>query len=309
MNLEGKRSRLAKPATWSRNLFARPQALSTGGGRSELARLTAKAKRQWLVCALPFLLIAGPAGSQNQSGTTPQDGVKASTAVLVELFTSEGCSSCPPADKLLADLERTQRIKDVEVIALSEHVDYWNRLGWKDPFSSAEFTRRQSEYATALRLDDYYTPQMIVDGQAAFVGSSSRLALEAITKAARSPKAVAKAALKGSTAKSVTVAVTIENCPDVSNGDTADVMLAVTESGLSSKVSRGENSGRELAHSSVTRKLIQIGSLKNGLFTAEARVDLNPNWKRQNMKAVAFVQERRSRRVLGATAVKLAGEL
>jgi hypothetical protein len=109
--------------------------------------------------------------------------------VLVELFTSEGCSTCPPADKFLIALDQTQPIEGVQVIALSKHVDYWNHEGWKDPFSSAEFTHRQAEYARAFGdKDGVYTPQMIVDGRIQFVGSQSKTALQAIANAARAAK-------------------------------------------------------------------------------------------------------------------------
>src|SRR5947207_1240023 len=116
-------------------------------------------------------------------------GQTAPTPVLVELFTSEGCSSCPPADLLLARLQKEQPIKGVQVIPLSEHVDYWNQLGWTDPFSSGAFTSRQQSYSRAIRSTDVYTPQMLVDGTVAFVGSDSRKAIETLTAAARAPKA------------------------------------------------------------------------------------------------------------------------
>ncbi|HXG90813.1 MAG TPA: DUF1223 domain-containing protein [Blastocatellia bacterium] len=232
--------------------------------------------------------------------TTPDTPV-----VLVELFTSEGCSTCPPADKLLADLEQSQMVNGVQVVALSEHVDYWNRLGWKDPFSSAEFTWRQIDYAQALSVKDVYTPQMIVDGRAEFVGSNSAAAREAITKAASLPKANVSMSIKSSAPKSVTLEVQIENIPDVSRGDVADVMLAVTESGLMSDVTRGENSGRKLAHSAVTRRLFKIGTIDGKTFRAAHKVELDSKWKQENMKAVIFVQERAFRRVLGVAAIRL----
>jgi hypothetical protein len=263
-----------------------------------------------LVLSLLALMLVGSWSARGADGAIQsQEPTAAKPVVLVELFTSEGCSSCPPADKLLADLDQNQPIKGAQVIALSEHVDYWNRLGWKDPFSSAEFSRRQSEYARAFGGKDIYTPQMVVDGQAEFVGSNLAAARAAILKAALSPKANIGLTIKSSSPKSVTLAVQVENIPAISSGDTADVMLAITESGLSSNVSKGENSGRKLAHSAVTRKLVKIGSISGNSFSAERTIDLDSNWKRENMKAVAFAQERTSRRAIGASAIRLEGEL
>lgn len=232
----------------------------------------------------------------------------ATQAVLVELFTSEGCSSCPPADKLLADLDQMQSLNGVQVIALSEHVDYWNRLGWKDPFSSADFSQRQLDYARAMGQNDVFTPQMVIDGRAAFVGSRAEPVRDAIVKAASLPKASVNLAIKTATLKAIKLALQVENAPPFSSGDSAEVMLAITESGLLSNVLRGENSGRKLTHAAVTRKLIRLGVIKDKTFSAEPNVNLDSAWKRQNMKAVAFVQERISRRVLGAAAISLAGE-
>jgi hypothetical protein len=229
----------------------------------------------------------------------------AQATVLVELFTSEGCSTCPPADELLAALERVQPVEGVKIVALSEHVDYWNRLGWKDPFSSVDFSQRQIDYMKALGTKDYYTPQMIVDGRVEFIGSKHTVALEEIAKAARLPKAVVKIAAKAATVKSVTLSVEVDKVPELSHDDNADVILAITEGGLLSKVTRGENSGHDLPHSAVTRKLTKIGSITKGAFAGEFKVNLEEKWKRENLKAVVFVQERASRRVLGASVIDL----
>jgi hypothetical protein len=245
-------------------------------------------------------LNASAAGESKQS-----DEKSRSTAVLVELFTSEGCSTCPPADKLLIALDQTQPIEGVQVIALSEHVDYWNHQGWKDPFSSAEFTQRQAEYARAFGdKDAIYTPQIVVDGRIQLVGGRSQTVLEAITNAARSAKVDVSIAIAKSGPKSITLGVQVRNVIGVSDGDAADVVLALTESGLLSTVARGENSGRKLAHSAVVRKLTRLGTVDGSSFNSEQRIDLNSSWKRQNMKAVAFVQERRSRRIIGAATIE-----
>jgi hypothetical protein len=227
--------------------------------------------------------------------------------VLVELFTSEGCSSCPPADELLARLEQTQPIAGAEIIALSEHVDYWNRLGWTDPYSSAKFSERQNEYARAFDTGEVYTPQMIVDGRVQFVGSNRDRAREAIADAARAAKATVEISLRGATTDSANLAIRINDLQTAWTGDSPEVLLAITESGLRSSVSRGENAGRRLNHTAVVRALSGLGSIdsQSKSFSAEPSVNIEKVWKRANLKAVVFVQERASRRVLGSAAISI----
>lgn len=230
--------------------------------------------------------------------------------VVVELFTSEGCSSCPPADTLLTRLEQQQPVAGAEIIALGQHVDYWDHLGWRDSFSSPQFTARQQRYAGAFRKDGAYTPQMVIDGRVEFVGSDARRALSAIAEEARTPKAaVSLSRGPAGTPHQVALQVRVENVPSASAGDATEVLLAITEDGLHSSVSSGENSGRKLIHSAVVRNLRPIGAVapqQSAAFVAQPVVKLEGGWKRENLRAVVIVQQRNSRRILGAASVSLA---
>jgi hypothetical protein len=240
------------------------------------------------------------------SESTPTENGKR-VPVLVELFTSEGCSSCPPADTLLAQLDELQPVAGAEVIALSEHVDYWNHIGWTDPYSSSLFSRRQEAYASAFGGDRIYTPQMIVDGQSEFVGSRVNHAREEIAKAARQAKAEVTITPAQMKSGEVELAITVENLPPVKSGDTAELWLAIAESNLNSSVSRGENSGRKLAHTAVVRQLQIIGKVdeREKRFATTQPINLEKGWQRGNLKVVAFIQGHASRKILGVSSVKL----
>jgi len=246
------------------------------------------------LCALLFLVVPPfPAADTAEPTRTP---------VVVELFTSEGCSSCPPADALLTKLNDLQPIRGVHVIALEEHVDYWDRSGWRDPFSSPEFTGRQKSYVQQLRLEAAYTPQMVIDGRAELVGNNSGAVLSELAKAARSAKIPVHLTLREKSADHVSLAVQVG-----ATKSSGDVLVAITESKLASDVARGENAGHNLKHSAVVRKLIPIGTLKVGEgFSGETEVQLAPEWKPENLSAVVFIQERGGGRTLGATEIALA---
>jgi hypothetical protein len=246
--------------------------------------------------------------SSAQSDAQPNDK---RSAVVVELFTSEGCSSCPPADGVLARLEREQPVAGAEILALGEHVDYWNYIGWADPFSSRSFSERQGAYEEVFGRDGGYTPQMVVDGRVEFVGSDWNKAMAAIAQAARAPKADVQITLARKTAASVSLQARAGALPTATDGGTVDLLLAVTESDLSSNVLRGENAGRRLNHRTVVRRLGLIGSAKakqGASLSAESTVTVAKGWKPENLRAVVFLQERKSRRVIGARAVKLTGD-
>ena len=226
------------------------------------------------------------------------------TPVVVELFTSEGCSSCPPADALLARLYKDQPVQGANVIALEEHVDYWDDLGWKDPFSSHEWTRRQEEYASIFRSGSIYTPQMIVDGQAELVGSRERQSQKEIAEGARRAKTdISLTADKPARDGNQKFFIRVGSVNGVSSDDIVEVWLAVAENNLQSSVTRGENAGEHLRHTAVLRTLRKIGVAEPGKdtsFEGAGNVRLDASWKRENTLVILFLQEKKSRRILGA---------
>jgi hypothetical protein len=247
------------------------------------------------------------AGRFAQPFSNSQPAPDTRTPVLVELFTSEGCSTCPDADKLLALLDARQPIQGVEVIVLEHHVNYWDDQGWRDPFSSAAATERQQKYAFVRHGtgDQVYTPQMIVDGGAQFNGSNGALAQHAIQEAAKAPKTAIQLAWSGAATENPReLRVQIAALDGTKSGDKPEVFLAITESQLHSNVRRGENAGRSLDHAGVVRELVSIGHVKVGAtFDTEARVKLGHDWNPQNLRAVVFIQDTHTDRVFGATKI------
>lgn len=220
--------------------------------------------------------------------------------VLVELFTSEGCSSCPPADALLSELLHDQPVAGAEIVPIGLHVDYWDQLGWKDVASSHDATARQQAYARTFGDDNIYTPQAIVDGRDAMVGSDSSALRGAITRAAARPHASLQvtASMNGQEAA---VSVSAADLPADAR-EPLDVVVALVEDGVSSSVTRGENTGRTLHHDAVVRSLRTIPFVPSG---ARAPIPVDAGWRRDHLRIVAFLQGRRTRRVWGAAAAPL----
>jgi hypothetical protein len=223
------------------------------------------------------------------------------TPVLVELFTSEGCSSCPPADVFLQKLDQ-QPIAQAEMIVLSEHVDYWNHIGWKDPYSSRFYSDRQGVYAKRLGLDSVYTPQMVVDGTSQFVGSDAALADQAFAKALTKSK-IAVRLSSGSLGATNVLQAHLETdvLPASFRLHEAEVYVAVALNRVESQVSHGENAGRTLAHVAVVRSIVKLGTLRQGqTFTQDIQLKLDPGTDAHNLRLIAFVQESGQGRVVGA---------
>lgn len=213
---------------------------------------------------------------------------------LVELFTSEGCSSCPPADDLVAKVQK--EIGDKPVYILAYHVDYWNRLGWKDVFSSADYSKRQNEYARWLKLSQVYTPQIVVNGKKEFVGSQEGALRNAI-----------KSSLLESGDVQLNLAVTrnanntalVQYKVEGNTGNSNNVIsLALVQKQAVIKVERGENGGRTLAHAQIVRNLQTLSLSKN---TGSATIALPAGFNIQGWEVIGFVQNSGNGAVLGAS--------
>src|SRR3954469_8083520 len=247
-------------------------------------------------------LILGLALSLRAPATSP--GSPPATVVIAELFTSEGCSSCPPADTLLRQLADAQPLDGAHLIAIEEHVDYWDRLRWGDPVSSAPFTRRQTEYNDRVfRTSAIYTPQLVVDGVRECVGSDRSGIRALVAESIRRPHATVRVQ-SVAVAPHLTVTVSIDVPAAVERRGVADVFVIVAEPGLVSVVGHGENGGRTLTHGAVARLLAPIGKLspRDRAFAGTVDVAIARNWNIGNLQVVGVIQERDSRRILGAGA-------
>ena len=228
-------------------------------------------------------------------------GDSARTPVVVELFTSEGCSSCPPADRFLARLESEQPAAQADLLVMEEHVDYWDHQGWRDPFSAGFFTLRQQEYALAFGTEDIYTPEMVVDGRPGFTGSDEKRALEVIRDSAAAPHALVNVRRKDDSR------ITLSAGHFPAGSKNVDIVLAITEDALANNVLRGENAGRRLSHAAVARSLASVAHFdarKTPEWNTDLPLRLMPEWNRQNLRVIVFVQDRSSHRILGAASLR-----
>jgi hypothetical protein len=228
------------------------------------------------------------------------------TAALVELYTSEGCSSCPPADRQLSELGKLARTAgpDLVAIPLGLHVGYWDQIGWKDVFAQKIFETRQARLAAAGKGGFVYTPQFFVNGRE--LREWNRALPDAIHKANLTP-AQARITLKWTEGPDNTVRVEADGTAMTAGGDRA-LFVAISESELVTKVLRGENSNVTLRHDDTVRDWAAPVRLVNGSARLERELMLAPDWKPQNLRAVAFVQDLSSGAVLQAVSTAPCGQ-
>jgi hypothetical protein len=248
--------------------------------------------------SLLIAVVASMAGTICVSAVQAQNNT---VPVLVELFTSEGCSSCPPADAWLQQLDNTQPIPGAQLIVLSEHVDYWDHDGWKDPYSSSLVTDRQKEYVSTMGLSGPYTPQLVVNGK-------TELHLDHPDQVNRILSAAIKTAPVRVTLHSTQVAgsspAVLHSHIEVDGSSAqsgADIYVAIALDHAESQVLRGENGGRQLKHVAVVEELVKVGRLEKGkTFTRDFQTKFAARMDPKNLRLVVFVQEPDAGSVVGA---------
>jgi hypothetical protein len=234
--------------------------------------------------------------------------------VVVELFTSQGCSSCPPADRLLTQLGQDKELAG-RVIPLSFHVDYWNSIGWRDPFSSADWSGRQSRYSEALKLGNrVYTPQAVINGKSECVGSEEGEVRQRIAEALKAPADGRVALRLAPEAGSVKASVDASIVGGVGSGGNAsaarglDVWVALYETNLTTAVGRGENAHRTLRNDYVVRRLVKAFTLPatpGAAHSGAVALAIDPSWKRNDLGVAAFLQDPTTLAIHGAAAQRL----
>jgi hypothetical protein len=253
-----------------------------------------------LLCGIWQTGVGGMCQVAEKVAATPLQHLEGNP-VLIELFTSEGCSSCPLADEFVQKLDKLQPVADAQLIVLSEHVDYFDHDGWKDPNSSSALTDRQAAYERVLGLSASYTPQIIVDGAGEMRLADPQQTEKVLQQAAATPKVPVR--LERVSVDSANPGLLRAHV--VADGSTsrhnADVYLAVALDHADSQVLRGENGGRHLAHTAVVQQLVKIGKFEKGQgFVQDVQVKLKPGIDPDNLRVIAFIQTPGPGKLLGA---------
>jgi hypothetical protein len=254
----------------------------------------------WIICVA--IVAAIGFGFFRKVALSETNGASDGAPVVLELFTSEGCSSCPPADALISELGSSMK----SVIPLAYHVDYWNHLGWADPLSSRQWSERQSDYARAMNLDGEYTPQMVIGGGWQCPGSDAGSIARAVA-AARSESALGRisiqTSLAGAGSRKLQVKVSAQMLSPAGTGSRT-VMLALYENGLVSKIGAGENGGREITYDYTVRRLLpvfEIDGARGASASKEVNIDLDDSWSLDHLGVAAFIQDPTSLKIAGAS--------
>jgi hypothetical protein len=251
------------------------------------------------IATISLAVVAISASAFTNSRNTKPDNGKG--FAVIELFTSEGCSSCPPADALIARVEKESSDKPIYILAY--HVDYWNRLGWKDAFSSPEYSARQNQYARWLKSSQIYTPQAIVNGHTEFVGSEEISLRNAIKSGLEKP---AKTQLTLGSIKVGNDKAIVQYHTEGATGNDA-LVIALVQKNATTKVERGENSGRTLAHVQIVSQF-KTTPLKNGGSGTE-NFTLPHGFDPQKWELIGFVQNTSDGEITGAAKAEFSSNM
>ncbi|MEP7009753.1 MAG: DUF1223 domain-containing protein [Acidobacteriota bacterium] len=244
-----------------------------------------------------FLMLHSP--SQSSTPALAAAPPPAGSIAVVELFTSQGCSSCPPADRLLSEIAAEPAFAG-KVVPLAYHVDYWDYIGWTDPFSSADWSARQKQYAQAYNTNRIYTPQLVVNGTEEMTGSEERKVRAAIAKALAEKPAVDLDLTVEKTPAGLRAKVTASHAGALPRD--ADVLVALVENGLVTKVGRGENGGRTLKNDAVVRRLLRafaLGAAPGGHGTGSVDLQVGEATAGRKLGVAAFVQDPKTKAIQG----------
>lgn len=239
-------------------------------------------------------MVAAFSCAQDSTANKKQEIPKESNGfVVAELFTSEGCSSCPPADKLVEKIQRENQGKSIYLLAF--HVDYWDRLGWKDRFSDPAYTERQRRYADWLHLETVYTPQMVINGQSEFIGSDEHSIVKAITKK-----------LEQSTSTTFTLSASVEGKKlqvnyQAAGEKNAELVLALVQRSATSAVKAGENAGKQLSHVQIVRQLFS----RDVSNSKSIVMQLPDDFSAKGWELIGFIQQKSNGHITAAARVEL----
>jgi hypothetical protein len=250
--------------------------------------------RTSVVLAAAAALVLSCAGEARSA--TPQQRPR---TIVLELFTSQGCSSCPPADRLLSRLQR-EGVRGRTVIPLAYHVDYWDHLGWRDPFSASQWSQRQRDYAAALHEPQVYTPELVVNGSAPLVGSSEGAIRREIDRQLeeedRGAIVIDRVARSGA-------GLTVDVHASLDAPGSANVVVVLYEDGVTTSVARGENANRVLVNDAIVRwqQRALVLNAKDGARVAKVSIPLDPVWRAEHLGVAAFLQDPSSLAIYAGT--------
>ncbi|HYM92577.1 MAG TPA: DUF1223 domain-containing protein [Chitinophagaceae bacterium] len=234
---------------------------------------------------IPVLLILTVSAFTNQKATKITEKKENRGFAVIELFTSEGCSSCPPADDAIAEIQK--EYKDKNVLVLGFHVDYWDRLGWKDPFSSSDFTARQEYYASIFNLNSIYTPEAVINGKSEFVGSDKNKIINNVEGQLKlkSKVSITLKAMQNNSGK-----IEINYSVEDNNSRQDQLVILLIQKNASDNIKKGENEGKTLQHINIVRKM---SCLSVPLHEANFTFNLSKDFKKEYFFIAAFVQNKK----------------